>query len=140
MAFGKAKTMDNPTAITSVAMISIYAPDYLTARTFYTETLGLADWSPMGENACYIKFGQMADGNHYGMYIIGGRTPAPEYTATSARATFALEVPSAGAMFRKLQNAGVRVLQDEPMNMGGDWFWFQFLDPAGNVIEILGNP
>lgn len=131
--------MADATSILSVGMISIYASDYEVTRNFYTDILGLSDWNPMGDNACYIRFGVMADGNPYGMYIIGGRNPAREYHAMDSRATFALEVESAGKMFVKLQEAGVRLLQDEPMHMGSNWFWFQFLDPAGNVIEILGR-
>lgn len=130
---------NNPAAIKSVGMVSIYADDFDRTMKFYVNTLGLTDVQPMGERACYIRFGRTADGNPYGMYIIGGKKPAPEYDPQASRTTFAFEVQSAGTLFGILRDAGVILLQDEPMDMGGGWFWFNFLDPAGNVIEILGE-
>jgi hypothetical protein len=33
----------------------------------------------------------------------------------------------------------VKIAQNEPMDMGQGDFWFQFYDPSGNILEVLGG-
>ena len=42
-------------------------------------------------------------------------------------------------MFEKLKEAGVKIVQAEPMKMQEGSFWFQCYDPSGNMIEFLGG-
>ena len=55
------------------------------------------------------------------------------------RPSFVLGVGSARALFDKLRQAEVPIVQSEPMNMGNEQYWFQFSDPAGNILEVLGG-
>lgn len=41
-------------------------------------------------------------------------------------------------MAAHLKHHGVRLVVDEPMDMGQGYFWLQVLDPSNNVIEFLG--
>jgi hypothetical protein len=50
-----------------------------------------------------------------------------------------MKVGSAFALFDKLRDAGSPIVQAQPMNMGNDQYWFQFSDPAGNILEVVGG-
>jgi predicted enzyme related to lactoylglutathione lyase len=118
--------------VKGIAFGSIYVDDYKAAYRFYSETLGLDKLYDMGDAACF--FG-LADDT--GLYLQGGNTPAscqPE----SIRAAFVFAVESASATYERLRSAGARFVHDEPRHMGGDNYWFQFYDPAGNILEALG--
>ena len=54
------------------------------------------------------------------------------------RVAFVFHVESASALHAKLKEAGVKFVHEEPMHMGGDNYWFQFFDPAGNILEAVG--
>ena len=121
------------TTIVGVAFVSVYVDDFQTAYRFYSELLGLEKMYDMGENACFFKLG-----GDWGLYLEGGH-PAQELPLKSSRSTFTLSVPSAGAMYRKLRDAGVRMVQEKPTDMGQGDFWFQIYDPSGNILEVLGG-
>lgn len=126
-------TLDNATAITGIPFVSVYVGDYAEAFTFYHEVLGLEKQMDMGEKACFFRLG--AD---LGLYLEGGNDPV-EVKRDSTRSTFTLGVESASAMYDKLKAAGARMIHVAPMDMGEGGFWFQFCDPSGNILEILGG-
>jgi len=126
-------TTPAPSAVTGISFVSVYVADYQPAYVFYADLLGLEKQYDMGGNACFFKLG-----GEWGLYLEGGNT-AQETTPKSARSSFTLSVPSAGALFGKLRAAGVKMVQTEPMDMSQGDFWFQFHDPAGNIIEALGG-
>lgn len=119
--------------ITGIAFVSAYVDDYQTAYAFYADLLGLEKQYDMGTASCFFKLG-----SDLGLYLEGGNS-AQEVTAKSVRGAFTLSVPSAGAFFTKLSEAGVSIVQEKPMDMGQGDFWFQFRDPSGNIIEALGS-
>jgi predicted enzyme related to lactoylglutathione lyase len=121
------------TKITGVSFVSVYVDDFRAAFAFYSELLGLEQQYDMGENACFFRLGHDS-----GLYVEGGNSRA-ELKRDTARATFTFGVPSAGAMFDKLKSAGVKIAQSQPMDMGQGDFWFQFYDPSGNILEVLGG-
>lgn len=123
--------------IRGVSMLSVYAVDFEASLAFYRDVLGLTEVQPMGPRAAYIRFGEASDGNPYGLYLIGGREPLPAQEKP-ARTTFAFDVPSAGEAFAHLKEHGVPTDIDEPMDMGGGYFWFTAYDPSGLPIEFLG--
>lgn len=47
-------------------------------------------------------------------------------------------IENAQSLFAEFQKDGVQVLQEEPMEMQPGVFWFQFQDPSGNILEVLG--
>lgn len=121
------------TAITGIVMVSVYAVDYEESFRFYNGVLGLGNWSPMGDHACYFS---LPDGR--GMYLVGRRNPV-DADHLSVRTTFAFEVASAFEMYAKLKATGVELVPSEPMDMGQGYYWFQFFDPSRNIVEILGG-
>jgi predicted enzyme related to lactoylglutathione lyase len=124
--------MDN-TKIKSIGMGSVYAVDYKASYVFYNGLLGLHDVMPMGDNACYFRLSEQQ-----GLYLAGSHKPsAGDYETT--RTTFTLDIGSAGAMYEKLNKAGIKIVQTEPVEMGPDMFWFQCYDPSGNIVEFLGG-
>ena len=77
-------------------------------------------------------------GKKWGLFLEGGhRRASPEPQDT--RATFTLEVTSAGTLFSRLKEAGAPLLHEAPQDMGNGTFWFQFRDPAGNILEAIGS-
>jgi len=131
--------MTNRPKLSGIAMVSVYAVDYDASFDFYHRLLGLTDFSPMGDTACYFRFGLSSDGAPYGMYLIGKQEPMPTGTTKMAKSTFCFDVPSVQAWFAYLKSNGVRVPQTEPMDMGHDHFWFTAYDPSGIAIEFVGN-
>lgn len=121
------------TKITSISMGSIYAEDYDDSFRFYNGVLGLDEYSPMGDKACYFQINEKQ-----GMYLEGGYEP-PESGFDSAKASFTFQVGSASEMFAKLRKNAIRTIQKEPMKMAENIFWFQCYDPSGNIVEFLGG-
>lgn len=126
-------TMDNPATITGVEMISVYADDFATSFDFYHHLLGLADWSPMGDIAAYFRLP-----DERGMYLLGKRKSAPR-PKNEIRTTFCFGVDSAFKMMAHLREAGVELFFEEPMQMNEETYWFEAVDPSGNIIEFLGG-
>ncbi len=124
---------NDTTAITGISMASAYVDDYEAAFAFYNGLLGLQKQYDMGTEACYFRIT-----DEVGLYLQGGCTPVT-IDPKRARAAFTLGTTSAGALFEKLGAAGVRTVQETPMDMGGDYHWFQCYDPSGNIIEVLGG-
>ncbi len=121
------------TTITGIDLVCVYARDYADSFQFYSVILALADWTPMGEKACYFK---LPDGR--GMYLVGGFQEI-EKNAKLVRTTFCFAVESVFDMYAKMKQAGVEILHEEPVDMGhGNW-WFQLYDPSQNIVEFVGG-
>lgn len=121
------------TSITGVSLVCVYVEDFPTALAFYQNVLGLQKQDDMGPQACFLRVS-----DEFGLYLEGGNA-VTDVDVKKTRLSFVLSIPSASAMFEKLQTAGVRIVHPAPIHMGGDNYWFQFCDPAGNVLEIHGG-
>lgn len=112
----------------------VYADDLNNTIEYYKKYFGY-EVDPafkMGENEVYGRMGPV------GLWIGGGHKPV-EQTDKTIRATFMLFVKSAHDLFDQVQNDGVRVYQEKPIEMQGGQYWFQMRDPNGNVLDILGG-
>lgn len=118
--------------VKSINFASIYVDDYQKAFKFYQKHFGFEVKYPMGDNASWGKAGEAA------IYIEGGNKPS-DVTEKSVRASVVFNVTSASSFFDQLKSDGVQMVHAEPQNMGADDYWFQFRDPAGNILEILGG-
>lgn len=124
--------------IRSVTMVSVYAVDFEASLAFYRDVLGLGEVQPMGSQAAYIRFGKGPNDEPYGLYLIGGNA-APPRAEKPARTTFAFDVPRPRKTYEHLRSHGVKLVPDEPMDMGDGWLWFTAHDPSGLPIEFLGK-
>jgi predicted enzyme related to lactoylglutathione lyase len=118
--------------VKSINFASIYVDDYQKAFVFYQKHFGFEVKHRMGENASWGKAGDAA------IYLEGGNS-LTDFTDKSVRTSVVFNVESASKFFNQLTADGVITLQSEPQNMGADDYWFQFRDPAGNILEVLGG-
>ena len=118
--------------VKSINFASIYVDDYQKAFAFYQRHFGFQVKHRMGDNASWGKAGEAA------IYIEGGCKPT-DITEKSVRSSVVFNVTSASKFFEQLKSDGIRMIHNEPQNMGADDYWFQFRDPSGNILEILGG-
>lgn len=118
--------------VKNICFACVYVDDYEKALAFYQKHFGFEIKFPMGNNSSWGKAGDA------GLYIEGGNRSA-EVTDKSVRASVVFGVVSAFEFFKQLKSDKINILQSEPKDMGGGDYWFQFKDPAGNIIEILGG-
>ncbi|MBL7975486.1 MAG: hypothetical protein JNJ85_11275 [Candidatus Kapabacteria bacterium] len=119
--------------ITGIGIGCVFASNYADSFRFYHELLELSDVVTMNEHSCYFVINEKV-----GIYLIGGyQLPArnPECVGT----TFAFEVTSVQQMFNKMRDAGIQLLHSDLVQMTDIDFWFQCLDPSGNIIEFIGK-
>ena len=120
--------------ISGMSFAVVYVDDYAKALEFYGDILALEKSHDAEKDACFFSVGA----NKYGLFLAGGaraRVTKPE----DSHAGFLFLVESAGALFQRLKLNGVRIVQEEPMDRGEGDYWFQFHDPAGNLLEVLGG-
>jgi predicted enzyme related to lactoylglutathione lyase len=119
--------------VKGLAFASVYVDDFEKAYQFYAEVLGLEKEYDMGSAACFFKLP-----DNTGLYL-QGKNKTASYAEDTMRAGFVFSVESAAATYERLKLAGARFIHAEPKHMGGDNYWFQFYDPAGNILEVLGG-
>jgi predicted enzyme related to lactoylglutathione lyase len=120
--------------ISGMSFVTVYVDDFTKALEFYQDILALEKTHQADVDACFFSIGA----NEYGLFLAGGAR-AKTTKAEDAHASFVLLVESASALFQRLRMNGVKTVQDEPMDRGEGDFWFQFYDPANNLLEVLGG-
>lgn len=121
--------------ITALMSANVYVDDFEKAAAFYEQTLGLTRGISMGDQSCFFHIGE----NPYGLFLDGGYR-ACRVAEDQSRAAFTFSVESAHALAVKLRAMGAEVLGEGPKDMGKGYFWFQFRDPAGNILEAISGP
>ena len=119
----------------SLSFATVYVDDYKKACDFYRNTLGLKkkfDWKNGKE--CFFRIGE----KDWGLYLQAGNKKRKVDSKTT-RTSFVLSVKSAFKMHKKLKKSRVKLVQQAPLQMGEGDYWFQFYDPAGNILEVLGG-
>jgi len=118
-----------------VRTLAVYVTDMARARQFYTEVLGFRVQADVHPGLCFLK---SRDGG-ISIYLEAGMKPTSVDGGT-ARLSFFLETAgTAVEAYARLKTAGVRLLQDEPEDVGDGNFCFQLLDPDGNILEACGR-
>ena len=121
--------------ITSLEFTLIYADDFDTAVAFYEKHFGFKEAFKMQDTSHGPQtWGKTGD---VGMWIGGGYKRKALEPEDCHSATM-LGVESAFKLFDALKEDGVTIYQNEPVEMQDGIYWFQFQDPAGNILEILG--
>ena len=125
--------MSHDASITGFMGANVYVADLPRALAFYRDVLGLEVAGEMGPGARFLRVGD----NRWGVFLEGGYAPsAPDERAS--RVSITLRAASAGAMHARLTEAGTTLIHDAPQDMGNATFWFQFRDPDGNILEMIG--
>ena len=120
--------------IKGISMANVYTHDFERAYAFYAEFLGIkSDKFNKGTNHYYAPITEEAS-----LFIQGGYEETNSHEKSS-RASFTFDVESAIAMYNKLKDAGYKLIQNEPMKMQENIYWFQCLDPDGNFVEFIGG-
>jgi predicted enzyme related to lactoylglutathione lyase len=119
--------------VKGLAFASVYVDDFERAYDFYSRVLDLEKEYDMGGAACFFKLP-----DNTGLYL-QGKNKTANYGEDTMRAAFVFSVESAAATYERLKGTGVRLIHTEPKHMGGEQYWFQFYDPAGNILEALGG-
>jgi predicted enzyme related to lactoylglutathione lyase len=125
--------MSEGATITGFMSANVYVADLPRALAFYRDVLGLEVAGEMGPDARFLRVGD----NRWGVFLEGGYAPAA-MDERSSRMAFTLRAASASAMHAKLRSAGATMIHGAPQDMGNATFWFQFRDPDGNILELIG--
>lgn len=141
-------TTANPQAVKGIPGVVVYADDFHATLDFYTRVLGLTVYTQVNERSCFLYVGD----NPNGLYLEGGysRQPIDEH---AARLSFMLMVPSALTLHAHLEaeaaashtkaaakaSCAKLLVHDAPVELGENAYWFQVIDPSGNIVEICGG-
>ena len=125
--------MSEGATITGFMSANVYVTDLQRALSFYRDVLGLEIAGEMGPDARFLRVGD----NRWGVFLEGGYAPAT-VDERASRMAFTLRAASAGAMHARLREAGAELIHDAPQDMGNATYWFQFRDPDGNILELIG--
>jgi predicted enzyme related to lactoylglutathione lyase len=124
--------LSQPVKVLGIFSQAIYVDDFEKSKTFYSELFGLAITSAEGSCGCFLGVGE----NPQAIYLEGGH-PQKQTDAAGSNVSFMMRVADARTAFNDLKGSGVRVVQPEPVHMGGGAYWFQFFDPSGNLLEMV---
>ncbi len=123
---------NDKTRIIGVNIVNVYVDDFHSGHKFYADVLGLEKEYNIGDKGCYFKIG-----DNFGLILEGGNEKRGIHERMT-RTSFMLVVKSVQALFEKLKSYNIETIQDKPLDVGNDEFWFQFRDPAGNILEAVG--
>lgn len=122
--------------VTDFKFSLIYADDFDLTKAFYEKHFGFKESFEMAPTELGPQtWGMTGD---VGMWIGGGhnRTKRDD---RSARSGVMFGVDSAFTLLEELRADKVLIFQEDPIEMQPGVFWFQFEDPSGNIIEVLGG-
>ncbi|HSM70548.1 MAG TPA: VOC family protein [Anaerolineales bacterium] len=124
--------MSNESVVKSLKFACIYVDQLDACKSFYETYLGFQKTADFGPDEIFGTLGEVDLWMGAGYQRLDGG-------AKSARATVMFGVTSVGDLFNALKSGQVQIVQDEPVEMQEGVYWLQFVDPAGNVIEVLGG-
>jgi len=124
--------MPNQTKVTGFRFALIYSEDLAASQAFYEKYFSIEQTAQFSETEVYGNLGEIE------LWIGGGYEKSPNHKK-STRATMMLGVESVGALFERLKADGIKTIQHEPAEMQPGTYWLQLLDPAGIILEVLGE-
>lgn len=110
----------------------IYANDAQSCLPFYEKYFNFQQKFTMDDGSCYGTIGEI------GLWI-GDKYQARKTHKDDVRSAFMIEIDNAQRLFENLKADGVEIVHEKPVEMQPGVFWFMFYDPAGNILEVLGN-
>ena len=119
-------------SVTKLKFALIYVDTLEPSQRFYEKYLGFKQEQEFRPGEIFGSLGE----THLWM---GSGYKSTNTDEKSTRATVMLGVESVGRLFNQLKSGGEKVIQEKPVEMKDGVYWLQFVDPAGNVIEVLGG-
>ncbi len=119
-------------AITKMNFALIYVDDLEPNRKFYEKYLGFKQEQEFRPGEIFGTLGEIH-------CWIGSGYKRADTDEKSTRATVMLGVDSVGVLFDQLKSGGEKIIQERPVEMQKGVYWLQFADPAGNIVEVLGD-
>ena len=123
--------MSDRANVQEMKFVLVYVDSLEKCQPFYDTYLGFEKTDEFRPGEIYGKLGEID------MWMGEGYEQVDK-NAQSVRATVMLGVDSVSKLFNHLKEGGETIIQEAPVDMGG-LYWLQFVDPAGNVVEVLGN-
>ncbi|WP_420628372.1 VOC family protein [Candidatus Leptofilum sp.] len=109
----------------------IYVDELEPCQAFYETYFGFVQTAEFRPGEIYGTMGNVD-------LWIGSGYKAANSDENNTRATVMIGVDSVGKLYRSLKADNQKIVQDEPIEMQPGAFWLQVVDPAGNVLDILG--
>ena len=113
----------------------IYAEKLAVTQAFYEKHLGFQKTAEFRPGEIYGTAGEIEIWIQEGHIKHGIKCTENE---GPTRVSVMFQVESVGALFNSLKESGETVLLDEPQEMMPGTFFLKFLDPSGNVVDVLG--
>jgi predicted enzyme related to lactoylglutathione lyase/uncharacterized protein YndB with AHSA1/START domain len=126
-----AQEFPNSSPITGFEFNLVYVDDMPKALAFYEKYFGFKKKFDMDDGSTCGTTGNV------GLWI-GPNYKRVDVTDNNTRTSVMYGVESAHTLFKQLKTDGVPVVQESPIEMKNGVYWFQFSDPAGNILEVLG--
>ena len=124
--------MGKSVRVTDLKFIVIYVDKLASCQAFYETYFGFEKTAEFGPGEI---FGTVGDVNLWMGEGYTRSTNDEQFT----RASIMIGVDSTGTLFENLKADGHKIIQDAPVEMQEGTFWMQIVDPAGNVLDILGG-
>lgn len=125
------KEFPNTSPVTGFEFNLVYVDDMAKALAFYEKYFDFKKKFDMDDGSAWGTTGNV------GLWI-GPNYKRVDVTAKNTRTSVMYGVESAHTLFRQLKADGIPVVQEAPIEMKDGVYWFQFSDPTGNILEILG--
>lgn len=119
------------TTFTGIHFALIYTDKLAPTQAFYEKYFGFEKTDDFSDTEIYGTAGEIE------MWI-GSEYKPTKMTEKSTRGTSMFGVESALDLFKAFKKDGVKTVHKKPVEMQPGAFWFQFYDPAGNIIDVLG--
>lgn len=124
--------MSSQIIVEDLKFILIYVDQLEPCQTFYETYFGFEKTTEFRPGEIYGKVGNVE------MWI-GSGYETNELGEKGCRPSVMIGVSSVGTLFQQLKDGGQPMLQEAPFEMQPGVYWMQAVDPAGNVLDILGG-
>jgi catechol 2,3-dioxygenase-like lactoylglutathione lyase family enzyme len=114
--------------------LAVYVTDLDRAIRFYTEVLGFEVRVRLNPDLCFLSSKEPG----LDIYLEGGMEPSRTGERSSRLGFFLQTEGPAREAFDRLRAMGVKVIDEEPVEVDDETLTFRFEDPDGNLLDASG--
>ena len=124
--------MKSTIEVKALRFVLVYVDELEPCQSYYETYFGFEKTAEFRPGEIYGKLGdvEMWLGSGYKAHDLGEQ---------GTRVSVMIGVSSVGSLFEHLKSDNQKMIQDAPVEMQPGTFWLQAVDPAGNVLDILGG-